>query len=34
MGDDNRSHHTYERIVVSGEGETAREIHIYGSGAG
>ena len=34
MGDDNRTHHEYERVVVSGEGATAREIHIYGSGAG
>ncbi len=32
MGDDNRTHHQYERVVVSGEGATAREIHIYGSG--
>ena len=26
-------HHEYERVVVSGEGATAREIRIYGSGA-
>ena len=32
MGDDNRSHHEYERVVVSDEGATAREIGIYGSG--
>jgi hypothetical protein len=31
MGDDNRIHHEYERVVVSGEGATAREIRIYGS---
>jgi hypothetical protein len=31
MGDDNRIHQ-YERVVVSGEGATAREISIYGSG--
>ena len=34
MGDDSSSHHEYERVVVSGEGATAREIRIYGSGAG
>jgi hypothetical protein len=34
MGDDNKIHHGYERVVVSGEGATAREIRIYGSGAG
>ena len=32
MSDDNRIHHEYERVVVSGEGATAREIRIYGSG--
>jgi hypothetical protein len=32
MGDDNRIHHEYERVVVSAEGATAREIRIYGSG--
>ena len=31
MSDDGRHHHEYERIVVSGEGATAREIRIYGS---
>jgi hypothetical protein len=31
MGDDNRIHE-YERVVVSAEGATAREIRIYGSG--
>jgi hypothetical protein len=31
MGDDNKVHQ-YERVVVSGEGATAREIRIYGSG--
>jgi hypothetical protein len=31
MGDDNKIHE-YERVVVSGEGATAREIRIYGSG--
>ncbi len=31
MGDD-RNNHEYERVVVSGEGATAREIRIYGSG--
>jgi hypothetical protein len=30
MGDDNKVH-AYERVVVSGEGATAREIRIYGS---
>jgi hypothetical protein len=30
MGDDNKIH-AYERVVVSGEGATAREIRIYGS---
>ena len=30
MGDDNQVHHQYERVVVSGEGATAREIRIYG----
>jgi hypothetical protein len=30
MGDDNKVHHQYERVVVSGEGATAREIRIYG----
>jgi hypothetical protein len=34
MGDDSKIHHEYERVVVSGEGATAREIRIYGSGAG
>jgi hypothetical protein len=32
MGDENRIHREYERVVVSGEGATAREIRIYGSG--
>jgi hypothetical protein len=32
MGDDNKIHHEYERVVVSGEGLAAREIRIYGSG--
>ena len=32
MGDDNKVHHEYERVVVSSEGATAREIRIYGSG--
>ena len=32
MGDDNRSHHEYARVVVSDEGAAAREIRIYGSG--
>ncbi|HEY6481317.1 MAG TPA: hypothetical protein VIZ00_14885 [Streptosporangiaceae bacterium] len=31
MSDEGRHHHEYERIVVSGEGATAREIRIYGS---
>jgi hypothetical protein len=31
MGDDNQVHHEYERVVVSGEGATAREIRIHGS---
>jgi hypothetical protein len=34
MADDNRIHQEYERVVVSGEGATAREIRIYGSGGG
>jgi hypothetical protein len=34
MGDDNRIRHEYERVVVSGEGATAREIRVYGSGGG
>jgi hypothetical protein len=32
MADDNRIRHEYERVVVSGEGATAREIRIYGGG--
>jgi hypothetical protein len=32
MGDDNKARYEYERVVVSGEGATAREIRIYGSG--
>ena len=32
MDDDSRTHHQYERGVVSDEGATAREIRIYGSG--
>ena len=32
MGDDNKVRHEYERVAVSGEGATAREIRIYGSG--
>ena len=31
MGDHNKGHHAYERIVVSGEGGKAREIRIFGS---
>jgi len=31
MADDNRIHE-YQRVVVSGEGPAAQEIHIYGSG--
>ena len=34
MADDNRIHQEYERVVVSGEGATGREIRIYGSGGG
>jgi hypothetical protein len=34
MGDENRIHHEYERVVVSGEGATAREIRIYIYGNG
>ena len=30
MGDDIGVHHAYERVVVSGEGATAREIRIFG----
>jgi hypothetical protein len=30
MSDDHKTNE-YERVVVSGEGEKAREIHIYGS---
>jgi hypothetical protein len=33
MGDDNKIHHEYERVVVSAEGATAGGIRIYGSGA-
>lgn len=32
MGDDSKVRHEYERVVVSGQGATAREIRIYGSG--
>jgi hypothetical protein len=32
MGEDSKIHHEYERVVVIGEGATAREIRIYGSG--
>jgi hypothetical protein len=32
MGDDDKVRHEYERVVVSGEGATAREIRIYGTG--
>ena len=32
MDDESRTHHQYERVVVSDEGATAREIRIYGSG--
>jgi len=32
MGDDSQGQHQYERIVVSSEGATAREIRIYGRG--
>ena len=31
MGDDNKIHE-YERVVVVGEGATAREIRVYGRG--
>jgi len=31
MGDDNKIHE-YERVVVAGEGATAREIRVYGRG--
>ena len=31
MGEHNRNHHEYERVVISGEGPTAQEIRIYGS---
>ena len=34
MGDGNRTHQEYERVEVSGEGATAREIRIYGSEGG
>jgi len=34
MGDDNRLRQEYERVEVSGEGATAREIRIYGSRGG
>lgn len=33
MGDDSKVQHEYERVVVSREGTTAREIRIYGSGS-
>jgi hypothetical protein len=32
MGDDNKIHHEYERVLVTAEGATAREIRIYASG--
>jgi hypothetical protein len=32
MSDDNKIHHEYERVVVSDEGATAREIRIFGRG--
>ena len=32
MTDDGRNHHEYERVVISGEGATSREIRIYGGG--
>jgi hypothetical protein len=32
MGDVNKIHHEYERVVVTAEGATTREIRIYGSG--
>ena len=32
MGDDNKVHNAYERFVVGGEGASAREIRIYGTG--
>jgi hypothetical protein len=32
MGDDNEVRHEYERVVINGEGATARESRIYGSG--
>ena len=32
MGDDTGIHHEYERVVVSAEGTTAREIRVYGTG--
>jgi len=34
MSDDNEIHHECERVVVTGEGASAREIRIYGSGTG
>lgn len=34
MGDDNRIRQEYGRVEVSGEGATAQEIRIYGSGGG
>jgi hypothetical protein len=32
VSDDSEIHHEYERVVVTGEGASAREIRIYGSG--
>jgi hypothetical protein len=32
MGDDNKIHHEYDRVVVTDEGAAAREIRIHGGG--
>ena len=32
MSDDHKIHHEYDRVVVSDEGATAREIRIFGRG--
>ena len=32
MGDDKRIHHEYQRVLVTDEGATTREIRIFGSG--
>jgi hypothetical protein len=34
MGDENRTLQGYQRVEVSAEGAAAREIRIYGAGAG